>query len=163
MNAIYPLKVTRSLESKLVDRVATALNEILADSFALYLKTKNFHWHVVGPHFRAYHELFDEQADQILAMTDAIAERVRKCGSTTLRSIGHVARLQRLKDSDAAGLTAAEMIEELTRDNHMFAESLRRAKVVADAADDLATSGLIDQWTDEAEKRVWFLSASAQR
>jgi starvation-inducible DNA-binding protein len=134
----------------------------LADSFALYLKTKNFHWHVSGPHFRAYHEMFDEQAAQVLGTTDAIAERVRKTGGTTLRSIGHVARLQRIEDSDADQVSASDMLIELHRDNLSLVEALRDAKSIVDAAGDIATSGLIDGWADQAEERAWFLFASSR-
>jgi starvation-inducible DNA-binding protein len=134
-----------------------ALNGLLADSFALYLKTKNFHWHVTGPHFRDYHLLLDEQATQILAMTDVIAERVRKLGGHTLRSIGDVARRQRIVDNDESDVTPSAMLNELSGDNAAMVASLKELKVIADAAEDNATSGLIDVWTDEAEQRVWFL------
>lgn len=137
--------------------VADALNGILADSYALYLKTKNFHWHVAGPHFREYHLLFDEQATQILATTDLIAERVRKIGGTTLRSIGDIARRQRVKDNNAETVGAQAMIEELRQDNLNLVKSLREAKDIADDAKDNGTSGVIDTWTDEAEQRAWFL------
>jgi starvation-inducible DNA-binding protein len=135
-----------------------ALNGLLADSFALYLKTKNFHWHVTGPHFRDYHLLLDEQATQILAMTDVIAERVRKLGGHTLRSIGDVARRQRILDNDESDVTPSAMLNELSGDNAAMVASLKELKVIADAAEDNATSGLIDVWTDEAEQRVWFLN-----
>lgn len=137
--------------------VAGALNAILADSFALYLKTKNFHWHVSGPHFRDYHRMLDEHAAQILGTTDAIAERVRKTGGTTLRSIGHIARLQHIEDNDADFVSAKAMLAELHRDNLMLVEQLRDAKQVVDAAGDNATSGMLDDWTDQAEARAWFL------
>lgn len=143
-------------------KVADALNVLLADSFALYLKTKNFHWHVTGPHFREYHLLFDEQATQILAQTDLIAERVRKLGETTLRSIGDIARRQSLADNDAPGLGAVAMLAELKADNEAIAARLRELKALADAAGDNATSGLIDPWTDEAEQRAWFLAAASE-
>lgn len=137
--------------------VAEALNAILADSYALYLKTKNFHWHVAGPHFREYHLMFDAQATQILATTDLIAERVRKIGGTTLRSIGDISRRQRIADNNAENVGAAAMIEELRQDNLKLVEALREAKDVADEARDNGTSGVIDTWTDEAEERAWFL------
>lgn len=151
------LKTPSDLERNAIGTVADALNAILADSYALYLKTKNFHWHVSGPHFRDYHLMLDEQAAQILATTDAIAERVRKIGSTTLRSIGHIARLQRIKDNDAEFVSANDMLTELHRDNLALVESLREAKEIVDDAGDNATSGILDDWTDEAEERAWFL------
>jgi len=137
--------------------VADALNTILADSFALYLKTKNFHWHASGPHFRDYHLLLDAQAAQIFASTDAIAERVRKTGNTTLRSIGDVARRQRLKDNDAEFVGPGAMLAELREDNLALTKALREAKAIADKAGDNASSAVIDDWTDEAEERSWFL------
>ena len=142
--------------------VAQALNGLLADSFALYLKTKNFHWHVSGPHFRDYHLLLDEQAAQILAGTDLIAERVRKQGHATLRSIGDIARRQSIRDNDADFVGAAEMLAELRGDNLALVERLREAKEIVDAAKDNATSGLIDGWTDEAEGRAWLLLEAAR-
>ena len=131
--------------------------KILANSYAIYLKTKNFHWHVSEPYFRDYHLLLDEQAAQILAATDAIAERARKTGNTTIRSIGDIARHQTIKDNDAEFVTPQDMLGELRADNLHMVESFRRAKDVADKAKDNATSGLIDAWTDEAERRAWFL------
>ena len=137
--------------------VSDALKIILANSYAIYLKTKNFHWHVSGPYFRDYHLLLDEQAAEILAVTDAIAERARKTGNTTIRSIGDIARHQTIKDNDAEFVTPQDMLSELRADNLHMVESFRRAKQVADEAKDNATSGLIDTWTDEAERRAWFL------
>ena len=137
--------------------VADALKIILANSYAIYLKTKNFHWHVSGPYFRDYHLLLDEQAAEILAVTDSIAERARKTGNTTIRSIGDIARHQTIKDNDAEFVTPQDMLGELRTDNLHMVESFRRAKEVADNAKDNATSGLIDAWTDEAERRAWFL------
>lgn len=137
-----------------------ALNDALADSFALYLKTKNFHWHVTGPHFRDYHLLLDEQAAEILAMTDPMAERVRKQGGRTLTSIGDIARRQRIADNDAAGVDAQAMLRELRADNLALVAALKEVKSLADAADDNATSGIVDQWSDEAEQRAWFLLES---
>lgn len=151
------LKTPTDLERNAIGTVAEALNAILADSFALYIKTKNFHWHVSGPHFRDYHLMLDEQAAQILGTTDAIAERVRKIGATTLRSIGHIARLQRIADSDAEFVSAKDMLAELHRDNLALVESLREAKAIVDAAGDNGTSGILDDWTDQAEERAWFL------
>jgi starvation-inducible DNA-binding protein len=138
-----------------------ALNAILADSFALYMKTKNFHWHVSGPHFRDYHLLLDDQAVQILATTDVIAERVRKTGGTTLRSIGDISRRQRITDNDAENLTAAHMLAELRADNLALVASLKELKDLVDEAKDNATSGIVDTWTDEAEQRAWFLQEAA--
>ena len=137
--------------------VAEALKIILANSYAIYLKTKNFHWHVSGPYFRDYHRLLDEQAAEILAAADAIAERARKTGNTTIRSIGDIARHQTIKDNDAEFVTPQDMLGELRADNLHMVGSLRRAKEVADQAKDNATSGLTDTWTDEAERRAWFL------
>lgn len=151
------LRTPSDLDTGAAASLADRLNTTLADSFALYLKTKNFHWHVSGPYFRDYHLLFDEQATQILLSTDAIAERVRKIGHTTLRSIGDIARRQTLSGNDADFVDARDMLAELRADNLHLVESLRAAKSVADAAKDNATSGLIDTWTDEAEQRAWFL------
>jgi starvation-inducible DNA-binding protein len=156
------LKTPTDLPGNAVASVADALNGILADSYALYLKTKNFHWHVSGPHFRDYHLLFDEQATQILASTDLIAERIRKTGNTTLRSIGDIARHQTLRDNDAEIVAPAAMLAELRDDNLKLIESLRTAKDLADAAKDNATSAVIDNWTDDAEQRAWFLFEAAQ-
>lgn len=142
--------------------VAVALNKVLADSFALYIKTKNFHWHVSGPHFRDYHLLLDEQATQILLSTDLIAERVRKIGSSTIRSVGHIAKLSGIRDNDADHVSAGDMLAELRKDNLTLVEALKKAKEVADASGDNASSGVIDTWTDEAEQRAWFLLESAR-
>ena len=152
-----PLKTPTDLSSNAAKSVADALNGILADSFALYLKTKNFHWHVSGPHFRDYHLMLDEQAAEILATTDDIAERVRKTGNTTLRSIGDIARRQSIADNDEAFVPAGQMLVELREDNLKLVESLREAKDIVDEAKDNATSGILDDWTDQAEKRAWFL------
>jgi len=151
------LKTPTDIPSNAAMTVAEALNSILADSYALYLKTKNFHWHVSGPHFRDYHLMLDDQATQILATTDQIAERVRKTGNTTLRSIGDIARRQRIRDNDAEFVSAADMLAELREDNLKLVESLREAKEIVDAAKDNATSGILDDWTDQAEERAWFL------
>ncbi|WP_312783060.1 DNA starvation/stationary phase protection protein [Brevundimonas sp.] len=152
-----PLQTLSDLEEGAAMTVADALKIILADSYAIYLKTKNFHWHVSGPYFRDYHLLLDEQAAEILAATDAIAERARKTGNTTIRSIGDIARHQTIKDNDAEFVSPQDMLAELRADNLRMVESFRRAKDVADKARDNATSGLIDTWTDEAERRAWFL------
>lgn len=137
--------------------VADALNGILADSYALYLKTKNFHWHVSGPHFRDYHLMLDEQAAAILVTTDPIAERVRKTGGATLRSIGDIARRQTIEDNDEEYVAPSDMLSELRDDNLKLVEDLRAAKELAQKASDNATESLIDDWTDQAEKRAWFL------
>ena len=137
--------------------ITGALNALLADVFALYLKTKNFHWHVSGPHFRDYHLLLDEQADQIYATTDPIAERVRKLGGTTLRSIGHIARLQRVSDNDAEYVTPLDMLAELRADNARLADRMRETHGVCDEHGDVATASLLEVWIDEAERRAWFL------
>jgi starvation-inducible DNA-binding protein len=137
--------------------VAAALNALLADTFALYLKTKNFHWHVSGPHFRDYHLLLDEQAQQIFATTDPIAERVRKVGGTTLRSIGHVSRLQRVQDNDAEYVDPLDMLAELRDDNKALAARMREAHDVCDEHRDVASASLLENFIDEAERRTWFL------
>jgi starvation-inducible DNA-binding protein len=138
--------------------IAPALNKVLADVFALYVKTKNFHWHVSGPHFRDYHLLLDEQAEQLLAITDALAERVRKLGATTVRSVGHIARLQSIVDNDAVRVESSAMLAELRRDNVTLTSALRSAHELCDEHGDVATASLIEGWIDEAEGRVWFLS-----
>jgi starvation-inducible DNA-binding protein len=143
--------------------IAAALNGILADTFALYLKTKNFHWHMSGPHFRDYHLLLDEQADQLFAMTDPIAERVRKLGGLTIRSIGQIARTQRLPDNDADYVEPSDMLAELGDDNKTLAGRLRQAHNVCDEHGDVATASLIEVWLDETERRVWFLFESNRR
>ncbi|MBJ7501664.1 MAG: DNA starvation/stationary phase protection protein [Sphingopyxis sp.] len=140
--------------------VADALNALLADSFALYLKTKNYHWHVQGPRFRELHLLFDEQAAQIFATTDLIAERVRKNGAPTLRSIGDVGRRQSIRDDDAPGVDAETMIRNLAGDNKTLLGQLREVKAAAEADGDIATSGLVDGWADETQQRIWFLEAT---
>ena len=156
------LKTPTDLATNAATTVADALNGILADSFALYFKTKNFHWHVSGPHFRDYHLLFDDQATQIFETTDLIAERIRKTGNVTLRSIGDVSRHQSLRDNDSDFVSAADMLAELRDDNLKVIEKLRAAKDLADEAKDNATSAVIDDWTDAAEQRAWFLFEAAQ-
>jgi starvation-inducible DNA-binding protein len=137
--------------------LSQALNVLLADMFALYVKTKNFHWHATGPHFRDYHLLLDEQADQILATTDAIAERVRKIGGTTLRSVGHISRLQRIRDNDAGYVGARDMFVELQADSVGLVAHMRELHEECDRYHDVATASLIEVWIDEAERRTWFL------
>jgi starvation-inducible DNA-binding protein len=141
-----------------VDEIARSLNVLLADMFALYVKTKNFHWHVSGPHFRDYHLLLDEQATQIFATTDMIAERVRKLGRPTLRSIGDIARLQRVADNESDDVAAREMLTELLQNNLELTVNLRKAHALCDRHGDIATASLIETWIDGAEQRTWFLS-----
>jgi len=145
------------LGSDAVKNISGALNALLADVFALYMKTKNFHWHMSGPHFRDYHLLLDEHGDQIFAMTDPIAERVRKLGGSTIRSIGHVARLQRLSDNDAEYVDAFDMLAELREDNRALLASMRQAHDLSDEENDVATASLLEVWIDETERRIWFL------
>jgi starvation-inducible DNA-binding protein len=140
--------------------LADALNGLLADYYALYLKTKNFHWHVTGPHFREYHLLFDEQATELIATTDLVAERVRKLGQDTLTSIGAIAAKQRINDHDSTSTDAPKMLKELHADNETLIKALKDAKDLADKAGDNATDGLLDDWTDKAEQRAWFLAAT---
>jgi starvation-inducible DNA-binding protein len=154
---VAPLQTPTDLKSNAVQDIAGALNVLLADMFVLYLKTKNFHWHVSGPHFRDYHLLLDEQGDQIFATTDAIAERVRKIGGTTLRSIGHIGRLQRILDNDADFVTPLDMLAELRDDNRQLVASLRETHNICDEHGDVASASLLEVWIDEAERRTWFL------
>src|ERR1700745_915607 len=151
------LETPTDLTADAVRDISGALNILLADMFGLYLKTNNFHWHVSGPHFRDYHLLLDEQGEQIFATTDAIAERVRKIGGTTLRSIGHIGRLQRVADNDADFVTPMDMLAELRDDNKQLVTSLRETHSVCDEHNDVATASLIENWIDEAERRTWFL------
>ena len=151
------------LSSTATKEISGAMNAIVADVYALYVKTKNFHWHLSGPHFRDYHLLFDEQADQIFAMTDAIAERVRKVGGTTLRSIGHIARMQRVLDNDAEYVEPSDMLAELREDNKALAARLREAHNVCEEYRDIATASLIEVWIDETERRTWFLYEAGRR
>jgi starvation-inducible DNA-binding protein len=153
-----PLATPTDLTRSATKDIAGAMNAILADVFALYLKTKNFHWHMSGRHFRDYHLLFDEQADQLFAMTDPIAERIRKVGGLTLRSIGHISRIQRLLDNDAEYVDPPDMIAELAEDNKTLAARLREVHNVCDEHRDMATASLIEVWIDETERRTWFLS-----
>jgi starvation-inducible DNA-binding protein len=152
-----PLETPTNLSANATRDLSGALTTLLADMFALYLKTKNFHWHVSGPHFRDYHLMLDEQADQIFATTDPIAERVRKIGGTTLRSIGHIARLQRVSDNDADYVTPQDMLAELRDDNKDLAARMRETHSLCEEHEDVATASLLEVWIDEAERRIWFL------
>ena len=158
-----PLVTPTDLKAKATKDIAAAMNTILADVFALYLKTKNFHWHMSGPHFRDYHLLLDEQADQIYAMSDPIAERIRKVGGTTLRSIGHISRTQRILDNDAEFVQPLDMLAELREDNKVLAASLREAHNVCEEHRDIATASLIEVWIDETERRTWFLFEASRK
>jgi len=158
-----PIATPTTLGANATRDITGAMNALLADVFALYLKTKNFHWHVSGPHFRDYHLLMDEQAEQIFAATDGIAERVRKLGGTTIHSIGHIARLQRLKDNDADYVTPADMLAELREDNLALVRSLRETHGVCGEHGDVASTSMIEVWIDEAERRVWFLFEAGRR
>ncbi|MDX2087148.1 MAG: DNA starvation/stationary phase protection protein [Kofleriaceae bacterium] len=151
------LATPTDLGAEATKAVSGALNGVLADAFTLYLKTKNFHWHVSGPHFRDYHKLLDEQASQIFAMTDPIAERVRKIGGSTIRSIGQISKLQHLSDNDADYVDPLDMLAELREDNKTFAERLREVHDVASEYNDVATTSLIETWIDETEERTWYL------
>src|SRR5713226_5630656 len=152
-----PLHTPTDLKPNAVQEISGALTILLADVFALYIKTKNFHWHMSGPHFRDYHLLLDEQSEQIFAATDAIAERARKIGGTTLRSIGQIGRLQRVLDNDADFVTPLDMLAELRDDNRQLTASLRETHALCDEQGDVASASLIENWIDEAEKRTWFL------
>jgi starvation-inducible DNA-binding protein len=158
-----PLETRTDLTQAATKDIAAAMNAILADVFALYVKTKNFHWHMSGPHFRDYHLLLDEHADQLFAMTDPIAERVRKIGGLTLTSIGRIARTQRVLDNDAEYVEPLDMIAELAEDNRMLAARLREAHDVCDEHRDVATASLIEVWIDETERRAWFLFETTRR
>jgi starvation-inducible DNA-binding protein len=158
-----PLATPSDLDPKAAKDIGEALNVVLADVFALYLKTKNFHWHVSGPHFRDYHLLMDEQGDQLFAMTDPIAERIRKVGATTLRSIGHIAKLQRVEDNDEDYVEPLEMLRELQRDNKALAAHLRKAHDVCEKHNDIASTSLIEVWIDETERRTWFLFEASRQ
>ncbi|GGG72241.1 Dps family protein [Edaphobacter dinghuensis] len=158
-----PLATPTDLKAAATKDISAAMNGILADVFALYLKTKNFHWHMSGPHFRDYHLLLDEHGDQLFAMTDPIAERVRKIGGTTLRSTGHIARLQRISDNDADYVEPEDMLAELREDNLALTKRLREAHATCDDHDDVATASLIENWIDETERRTWFLFEASRR
>jgi starvation-inducible DNA-binding protein len=158
-----PLATRTDLSAAATKDVSAAMNGILADVFALYLKTKNFHWHMSGPHFRDYHLLLDEQADQLFAMTDPVAERIRKIGGATITSIGHISRTQRVLDNDAAYVEPHDMLAELREDNKELAARLREAHSVCDEHRDVATASLIEVWIDETERRTWFLFEASRR
>jgi starvation-inducible DNA-binding protein len=160
---VQQLNTPTDLTAAATHDVAGAMNAILADVFALYLKTKNFHWHLSGPHFRDYHLMFDEQGDQIFAMTDPIAERIRKIGGSTIKSIGQIGRLQRVLDNDADYVEPEDMLAELCEDNKTLAARLREAHNVCDEHRDIATASVIETWIDETERRTWFLFEAAQR
>ena len=154
---VTALRTPHALTDNVAKDLSSALTALLADSFALYLKTKNFHWHMSGPHFRDHHLLLDEQADQLFAMTDPIAERARKIGGTTLRSIGQIARQQRLLDNDADFVPPGTMLAELRDDNRQFAGLLRQTHTLCEEHGDIASASMIEVWLDEAERRTWFL------
>jgi starvation-inducible DNA-binding protein len=158
-----PLQTPTGLKPQGVKEMTGALNILLADMFALYLKTKNFHWHVSGPHFRDYHLLLDEHAEQIFATTDAIAERVRKFGGTTLQSIKQICGLQRIEDNDADFVTPLDMLAELCDDNKQLAASMRETHGLCEQHNDVATTSLLEVWIDEAERRTWFLFEASRR
>jgi starvation-inducible DNA-binding protein len=152
-----PLATPSDLDAATVRDIAGGLNALLADVFALYLKTKNFHWHMSGPHFRDYHLLLDDHGDQLFAMTDEIAERVRKIGGTTIRSIGHIARLQRVLDNDADFVTPADMLSELHEDEKALTLRMRAVHELCDQERDVATASLLENWIDQSQRRSWFL------
>ena len=158
-----PMSTRTDLKPAGVKDISAAMNAILADVFALYVKTKNFHWHMSGPHFRDYHLLLDEQAEQLFAMTDPIAERVRKLGGLTLRSIGQISRTQRVLDNDAEYVEPLDMLAELADDNKTLTARLRQAHNVCDKHRDVATASLIEVWIDETERRTWFLFEATRR
>ena len=152
-----PLRTPTLLSSDSVQNITAELNVLLADVFALYLKTKNFHWHVSGPHFRDYHLLLDEQGDQIFAMTDDIAERVRKLGGTTIRSIGHIARLKHVADNDAGYVEPQDMLSELREDNQALMGRMIEIHDLCGDVNDVATASVLENWIDETQRRIWFL------
>jgi starvation-inducible DNA-binding protein len=152
-----PLTTPTTLSEKAVDDISKALIPLLSDVFALYLKTKNFHWHMSGPHFRDYHLMLDDQGDQLFTMTDVIAERARKLGGTTVRSIGQISRFQRIVDNDAEYVKPHDMIAELRDDNATLTQNMRDVHSLCDEAGDVATASLLENWIDESEKRTWFL------
>jgi starvation-inducible DNA-binding protein len=162
VNRKAPLKTPTALSADATRDISAEMNALLADTFAIYLKTKNFHWHMSGPYFRDYHLLLDEQADQIYATIDPIAERVRKLGGTTLRSTGHIVKLQRLSDNDADFVTPADMLAELREDNLRLAGYMRETHSLCDEYNDLATASLLEEWIDQAEQRTWFLFESGR-
>ena len=155
--AAPPLRTPTDLKAAATNDIALAMNGVLADVFALYFKTKNFHWHMSGPHFRDYHVMLDDQATQLYAMTDPVAERIRKIGGNTLRSIGHIGRLQSIKDNDSEFVAPSDMLSELCDDNKAMVTSLRKAHSVCEKHDDIATTSLIENYIDQTEERTWFL------
>lgn len=157
------LDTPTDLQQAAVDKIAVAVNALLADVFALYLKTKNFHWHMSGRHFRDYHLMLDEHSDQIFATTDQLAERIRKLGGNTLRSIGQIAKLQTIKDNDEDYVPPREMLRELMRDNKHLAAEMRKAHEVADKGGDVATTSILENFIDEAERRTWFLFEASRQ
>jgi starvation-inducible DNA-binding protein len=161
--AAAPLDTPTDLSADAVSKISAKLNEVLATTFALYLKTKNFHWHVSGPHFRDYHLLLDQQGEQIFAITDDIAERVRKIGGTTLRSIGQISKLQGIEDNDEAYVAPGHMLRELMNDNKALIASMREAHEITDEGGDVATTSLLENWIDEAERRTWFLFEASRK
>lgn len=160
---LAPLKTPTSLSEEATQSISAALTGLLADTFALYIKTKNFHWHVSGPHFRDYHLMLDEQSAEILAMTDPMAERARKIGGTTLRSIGQIAKESRIADNDADYVDPLDMLAELRDDNGELIGRMREVHDLCDEHNDVATASLLENWIDESEKRVWFLFESGRR
>jgi starvation-inducible DNA-binding protein len=158
-----PMATPSDIRPEAVKDISAGLNALLADVFAMYIKTKNFHWHMSGPHFRDYHLLLDEHGDQLFAMTDDIAERVRKIGGTTIRSISHISRIQRVSDNDADYVDPGDMLAELLDDNKNLVVSLLAAHGLCDDADDVATASLIENWIDETQRRVWFLFETTRR
>ena len=158
-----PLTTPSDIEAKYVKDLTGALNALLADVFSLYLKTKNFHWHMSGPHFRDYHLLLDDHGDQIFAMTDDIAERVRKIGGTTIRSVGNIARLQRISDNDAEFVTPEDMLAELKDNERQLIQEMREVHDLCDDAGDVATASLLENWIDQSERRHWFLFETTRR
>ena len=157
------LDTPTDLPQAAVDKVSAAVNVLLADAFALYVKTKNFHWHVSGRHFRDYHLMLDEQSDAIFATTDQLAERVRKLGGTTLRSIGQIAELQTIQDNNETYVPPREMLRELMEDNKKMAAAMRKARKLADDQEDAATAGLLENFIDETERRTWFLFEASRQ
>ena len=157
-----PLATPTDLDRKGTQEIAKGMNGLLADVFAIYLKTKNFHWHMSGPHFRDYHLMLDDQGDQLYAMTDPIAERIRKLGCQTLRSIGHISRSQRVKDNDADFVAPSDMLVELLGDNKHLAKQLREVHALCDKHEDIASASLLENWIDETERRTWFLFESSR-
>lgn len=160
---LAPLRTPTSLSEEATRDISAALTGLLADVFALYIKTKNFHWHVSGPHFRDYHLMLDEQSAEILAMTDPMAERARKIGGTTLRSIGQIAKESRIADNDADFVDALDMLAELRDDNHDLINRMREVHDLCDQHNDIATASLLENWVDQTEKRVWFLFEAGRR